>query len=156
MQLLFQLQWGAVTRTMYVALLLRNNWSKRHVQLSEPNSTSLLLIYSGLSWGSSTTSHLLISPGPVNECLTSSWEDSSPPSSWSRLDSVEDKPLVEFMCLVFTRMPGESYRRRLRSLLLYLCDVFRALIISLVCGVVPRTETRYILVHHHHHHPRDS
>ena len=29
-------------------------------------------------------------------------------------------------------MPGESYRRRLRSLLLYLCCVFRALINSLV------------------------
>ena len=37
------------------------------------------------------------------------------------------------MYLVFTRMPGESHRRRLRSLLLYLCDVFRALINSLVC-----------------------
>ena len=42
-------------------------------------------------------------------------------------------PLVEFMYLVFTRMPGESYRRRLRSLLLCLCYVFRALITSLVC-----------------------
>ena len=48
--------------------------------------------------------------------------------------------LVEFKYLVFTRMPGESYRRRLRSsslllilFLLYLCDVFRALINSLVC-----------------------
>ena len=30
------------------------------------------------------------------------------------------------MYLVFTRVPGESYRRRLRSLLL--CYVFRALI----------------------------
>ena len=40
--------------------------------------------------------------------------------------------MVEFMHLVFTRMPGESYRRRLGSLLC-LCDVFRALIISLVC-----------------------
>ena len=30
----------------------------------------------------------------------------------------EDVPLVEFMYLVFTRMPGESYRTRLRSLLL--------------------------------------
>ena len=38
----------------------------------------------------------------------------------------EDVPLVEFMYLVFTRMPGESYRRRLSSLLLYLCYVFRA------------------------------
>ena len=32
----------------------------------------------------------------------------------------EDVPLVEFMYLVFIRMPGESYRRRLSSLLLYL------------------------------------
>ena len=45
----------------------------------------------------------------------------------------EDIPPVEFMYIVFTRIPGESYRRRLRSLLLYLCYVFRALIISLVC-----------------------
>ena len=28
---------------------------------------------------------------------------------------IEDVPLVEFMYLVFTRMPGESYLRRLRS-----------------------------------------
>ena len=41
----------------------------------------------------------------------------------------EDIPLAEFMYLVFTRMPDESYRRRLRSLL-YLCYVFRALINS--------------------------
>ena len=31
--------------------------------------------------------------------------------------------------LYFTRMLGESYRRRLRSLLLYLCDDFRALLV---------------------------
>ena len=30
----------------------------------------------------------------------------------------EDTPLVEFMYLVFTRMPGASYHRGLRSLLL--------------------------------------
>ena len=36
--------------------------------------------------------------------------------------------------LVFTRMPGESYRRRPRSLLLCSCDVFPALITSLVDG----------------------
>ena len=40
------------------------------------------------------------------------------------------------MYLVFTRMPGESYRRRLRSLLLYLCYVFRVLINSLVCSLI--------------------
>ena len=45
----------------------------------------------------------------------------------------EDVALEEFMCLVFTRMPGESYRRRLRSSLLCACDGFRVLINSLVC-----------------------
>ena len=37
------------------------------------------------------------------------------------------------MYLVFTRMPGESYRRRLGALLAYLCDVFRAQINSHEC-----------------------
>ena len=37
------------------------------------------------------------------------------------------------MYLVFTRMPGKSYRRRLGSFL-YLFYVFRARFISLVCG----------------------
>ena len=46
---------------------------------------------------------------------------------------LEDVFLVEFRCLVFTRIPVESYRRLLRSLLLYLCYVFRALINSLLC-----------------------
>ena len=36
-----------------------------------------------------------------------------------------DVPLVEFIYLVFTCMPGESYHRQLRSLLLCLCDIFR-------------------------------
>ena len=44
-----------------------------------------------------------------------------------------DVLLVEFMYLVFTRMPDESYRRRLRSLLSYLRYVFRALVTSLLC-----------------------
>ena len=39
------------------------------------------------------------------------------------------------MYFAFTCMPGESYRRRLRSLLLYLCYVIRALINSLACSV---------------------
>ena len=47
--------------------------------------------------------------------------------------TLEDVLLVEFMYLVFTPTPGESYRRRLRPLLLYLCYVFRALMNSLVC-----------------------
>ena len=45
----------------------------------------------------------------------------------------EDEPVVEFMSFVFTGMPGKSYRRRLRSLLLCLCDVFLAQINSIVC-----------------------
>ena len=43
------------------------------------------------------------------------------------------KVLVEFMNLISTRMPGKSYRRRLRSFKGCLCDVFRALINSPVC-----------------------
>ena len=50
----------------------------------------------------------------------------------TRMPGVGDVPLVEFMYFVFTCMPGESYRRRLRSLFWYLCYVFRALINSLV------------------------
>jgi len=53
--------------------------------------------------------------------------------SFNLIPSIEDVPLVELMYLVFTRMQGESYRWRLSSLLLYLCDVFRAIINSLVC-----------------------
>ena len=33
----------------------------------------------------------------------------------------KDIPLLESVYLVFTRMPGDFYRRRLKSLLLYLC-----------------------------------
>ena len=44
----------------------------------------------------------------------------------------KDVPLVELMYLVFTCMPGKSYNRQLRALLC-LCDVFQALINSLVC-----------------------
>ena len=43
-----------------------------------------------------------------------------------KLYGIECVLLVEFMYLIFTRMPGESYRRRLRSLLLCLCDVFQS------------------------------
>ena len=43
----------------------------------------------------------------------------------------DDVPLAEFIYLEFTRMPGRSYRRRLGSLVVCLCDVFRALINSL-------------------------
>ena len=47
-------------------------------------------------------------------------------------NSVEDLPPVECLYLVFIRVPGESCRRRLGSLLC-LCDVFRVLINTLVC-----------------------
>ena len=57
-----------------------------------------------------------------------------PPEVHPRL---EDVSLVEFMYLVFTRLPDESYRRRLRSLLFYygclLFVTYFELINSLVC-----------------------
>ena len=53
-----------VTNTMSVAPLLRINWGKRSPTF-KPSSISLLFISSGLIWWSSTTSLLLISPGPT-------------------------------------------------------------------------------------------
>ena len=53
------------------------------------------------------------------------------PPNYDSIVTFGDVPLVEFMDLVFTRMPCESYRRRLRSSLLDLCHVFRAVINSL-------------------------
>ena len=50
---------------------------------------------------------------------------------------MNDVPVVELMYLVFTRMSGETCCRRLRSLLLCLCDAFPALINSLACCVTP-------------------
>ena len=49
------------------------------------------------------------------------------------LSLLEDVPVMEFMYLVLTRMPGESCCRWHRSLWPWLCDVFWALINSLVC-----------------------
>ena len=48
-------------------------------------------------------------------------------SLW-KSDVFEDVHQVEFMDLAFTRMPGVSYHRQLRSLLLCLCDIFLVLI----------------------------
>ena len=45
---------------------------------------------------------------------------------------LEDVPLVEFMYLVFTSMPDESYHKWLKFLLLCLCGSFQVLISSLV------------------------
>ena len=56
---------------------------------------------------------------------------------------LKDVPLVEFMYLVFTHMLGESYHRCLGSLLLCLCDVFRALINPLVCWFIITTDIHY-------------
>ena len=52
------------------------------------------------------------------------------------LELIEGRHMLGFLDthkIVFTRMPGESYRRRLRPLLLCSNDVFGALINSLVC-----------------------
>ena len=51
---------------MSVALLLRNKQPEaKEIQLSQPSSTSLLMISSGLIWGSSSTSLLFISHGTL-------------------------------------------------------------------------------------------
>ena len=103
-----------VTKTVSVAPLLMNN----------------------LDNSKQKTSNLLSpAPPPYSWSLLGKSEGPAPPPSskisWS-FDLAwnpawEAVPLVEFMYLVFTRMPGESYRRWLRSLLLYLCYVFQVL-----------------------------
>ena len=45
-------------------------------------------------------------------------------------------PLVEFVYLVFTYLPGDSYSGRLGSLLLCVCDVFQALMNKLPCLLI--------------------
>ena len=52
-------------------------------------------------------------------------------------------------------VPGESCRRRLRSLLLYLCDVFRALIISLVLILHEHSGPHSVSVHVYFYHWRE-
>ena len=60
--------------------------------------------------------------------------DCEMPSSPSpALISFKDVPLVEFMYLVFTRVPGESYHK---FLLLCLYNIFQTLINSLVVELV--------------------
>ena len=49
-----------------------------------------------------------------------------------------DVSLVEFVYLVFTRMPGESYCKRLRSFLLCSCDVSRVPVDSLCLLIAHR------------------
>ena len=67
---------------------------------------------------------------------------------WWSVCTFQAVPLVEFMYLVSTRMPGESYHRQLGSLLLCLCDVFRALINPLVCWFDKGTDTKPRTSHH--------
>ena len=62
------------------------------------------------------------------------WVDKIPPEvhpQSTRSTSSEDVPLVKFMYLVFTCLPGESYHRRLQSLSLCLCNVCRCSLIPL-------------------------
>ena len=64
---------------------------------------------------------------------------------------------MEFMYLVFTRMPRESQCRRLGSfVLLCLWDVFRALINSLVCYHSPQFDTEIEITNKKSTFDRDS
>ena len=63
--------------------------------------------------------------------------------NFTRCYCFEDGLLVEFMDLVFTRMAGESHRRWLGSLFLYLCYVYRTLINYLVRWFIQiKTQTK--------------
>ena len=58
--------------------------------------------------------------------------------------TLEDIPLVEFIYTVFTRMPGKNYRRWLRSLLLSLCNVFRAQLTPLNVVSLPACQGAFL------------
>ena len=76
----------------------------------------------------------------------SKWINTGDIKSTRQTSSIHNVPLVEFINLVFTCMPGEmftcmlgaSYCRQLGSLLLCLCDVFEMLIISLLRSFRPQ------------------
>jgi len=123
---------------MSVALLLRNNWSKRGPTFWN-QLHYLLLISPGFTWGSSIASLLFITPGPANENLTSSWESSSPPSSWSRLDSGFPSLFILFFdslaCLAYFR---EIYR--LNSLFRSSSSFIFSSSLYFPYGRVPRTQ----------------
>ena len=61
----------------------------------------------------------------VHVCEQARWARSAGNSAIENICSI-----IIIMCLAFTRMPGES--SRLKSLFLYLCDVFRAPVNSFV------------------------
>ena len=78
-----------------------------------------------VSFMSSSPVHI---PLYVNDLLETNLKQNEAQST-----RAESTHKVEFMYLVLTRMPGKSYCRQLRSLLLCLCDVFGVLIIPLAC-----------------------
>ena len=69
--------------------------------------------------------------------------------NWHLKDIIQkhiSKDLMEFMYFVLTHIPGESYHRWLRSLMMCLCDVFWVLINSRVCWFCTST-LGHILFH---------
>ena len=62
----------------------------------------------------------------LNTNLSSSDKKSAISAGNASLLLINDVPLVGFMYLVFTRIPGESYRRRVGSLFLYLLRISSA------------------------------
>ena len=61
---------GRVIRTMSIALLLRNNPKRKKSNFRSPAPPPLMIGCSRLTWGSSSTSLLLISPGTLYVQLT--------------------------------------------------------------------------------------
>ena len=74
----------------------------------------------------------LVSSTPKSDLLVKLWKLYCNSVFSLHFSSLEDVLRVEFMYLVFTRMPGESYLKRVRSLLLCLFNVSRVLTPSFV------------------------
>ena len=102
--------------TEYTTVYVTLTWHACKYKLHKLKQTMALLspgMYVNTRYIHSTRDTTLLSPGMhVNTRYINSTR------------GTEAAPLVKFMYLVFTNMPGESYCRQLGSLLLYLCDNF--------------------------------
>ena len=131
-------QWPCVNQRenhlwyVFVWRLLRycNNWRLCVLVCCSIMFESMKTLYRNIVW-------LLLETYPSNGPLSFETKNNvcKLAKVYCYIVQLEGVLLVEFMYLVFTHMPGESYWRRLGSLLLYLCYIFWALINSITCGL---------------------
>ena len=115
-QLWIHLTSHCMENSLLVTVTLEHQWRGTKTLWKHPSPLATSTTVSGLC------KQLIMRSGDT--------QSTRPPPSWKTPKGV---PLVAFMYLVFTHMPGESDRRQFWSLLRYLSYIFWALINSLLC-----------------------